>query len=122
MALQAITIRDQSFERAAREVDFIKRYIFSGSCIPSATALMSAATEGSDFVLRSYDDITPHYARTLCAWRANLAPHRPEVVARYGERFFRMWSYYLAYCEAGFEEKHIGTAQLLLENMSNGSR
>ena len=55
LALQAITIRDQLFERAKREVDFIKRYIFPGSCIPSPTALLSAATAQSDFVLRGYE-------------------------------------------------------------------
>ena len=112
VALQAITIRDQSFERAARETDFIKRYIFPGSCIPSATALLSAATASSNLVLRGYEDITPHYARTLRHWRARLTPHRSRVIARYGERFWRMWLYYLAYCEAGFEEGHIGTAHL----------
>lgn len=116
LAMQAITIRDQSFERASNEADFIKRYIFPGSCIPSATALISAATASSDLVLRGYEDITPHYARTLAEWRKNLAPHRSHVVERYGERFARMWNYYLAYCEAGFEEKHIGTAQLVFDN------
>jgi cyclopropane-fatty-acyl-phospholipid synthase len=116
LALQAITIRDQSFERAAAETDFIKRHIFPGSCIPSATALLSAATDSSDLVLRGYEDITPHYARTLREWRDKLVPQRSRVVARYGERFWRMWLYYLAYCEAGFEEGHIGTAQLLFDN------
>lgn len=117
LALQAITIRDQVFQRAAREVDFIKRYIFPGSCVPSPTALLSAATEGSDLVLRGFEDLTPHYARTMAAWRTKLAPKKSEVVAQYGERFWRMWTYYLAYCEAGFEERRIGCAQLLFEKM-----
>jgi len=116
LAMQAITIRDQSFTRASHEADFIKRYIFPGSCIPSATALLTASTVSSDLVLRGYEDITLHYARTLAEWRKNLLPHRAEVVARYGERFLRMWLYYLAYCEAGFDEKHIGTAQLWFDN------
>lgn len=115
LALQAITIRDQMFERAAREVDFIKRYIFPGSCIPSPTALLEAATREGDFGLKSFEDYTPHYARTMVEWRGNLAPHRNEVTARFGERFWRLWSYYLAYCEAGFEEGYIGSAQLLFE-------
>lgn len=116
LAMQAIAIRDQSFERAAQEADFIKRYIFPGSCIPSATALLSAATGASDLVLRGFEDITPHYARTLREWRNNLAPHHNEITARYGERFVRMWLYYLAYCEAGFEEEHIRAAQLVFDN------
>ena len=115
LAMQAITIRDQLFERAKDEVDFIKRYIFPGSCIPSPTALLAAAAQSSDFVLRGFEDLTPHYARTMAVWRANLAPHEREVVDRFGERFWRTWSYYLAYCEAGFEERYIGSAQLVFQ-------
>jgi cyclopropane-fatty-acyl-phospholipid synthase len=113
LAIQAITIRDQRFEAASREVDFIKRYIFPGSCMPSATALLEAATQASGLTLRSFEDFTPHYARTMAEWRDNLAPHKHEVIARFGERFWRMWSYYLAYCEAGFAERYIGSAQLV---------
>jgi cyclopropane-fatty-acyl-phospholipid synthase len=115
LAMQAITIRDHLYAATKDEVDFIKRYIFPGSCIPSATALLDAATASSDFVLRGYEDYTAHYARTMREWRARLAPHKAVVTARYGARFWRMWSYYLAYCEAGFEEKYIGSAQLLFE-------
>lgn len=113
LAIQAITIRDQRFEQASREVDFIKRHIFPGSCMPSVTALLQAATRASALTLRSLEDFTPHYARTMAEWRANLAPHKHEVIARFGERFWRMWGYYLAYCEAGFAERYIGSAQLV---------
>ena len=61
------------------------------------------------------DDYAADYARTLRCWRSNLAPVKEEVVAEYGIRFWRMWGYYLAYCEAGFEEKSLGCAQLLFE-------
>ncbi|MBK8014291.1 MAG: class I SAM-dependent methyltransferase [Deltaproteobacteria bacterium] len=114
LALQAITMRDQLFDRTKDSVDFIKRYIFPGSCIPSASILHEVAAK-SRFVLRGYDDYTLHYARTLRTWRENLAPHRTAVVHKYGERFWRMWNYYLAYCEAGFLEKYIGSAQMLFE-------
>ena len=48
MVLQAITIADQQYEVARKSVDFIKRYIFPGSCIPSNTAILNAVTESSD--------------------------------------------------------------------------
>ncbi len=113
LVLQAITIRDQRFEQASREVDFIKRYIFPGSCMPSTTALLQAATESSTLTLQRFEDYTPHYARTLAEWRKNLAPHKAKVVERFGDRFWRMWDYYLAYCDAGFQERYISSAQLL---------
>lgn len=115
LAIQAITMKDQRFESAAREADFIKRYIFPGSCIPSATSLLQAATRSSDLCLRSFRDLTPHYAKTISLWRENLAPHRAEVIGTYGERFWRMWAYYLAYCEGGFRERYIGSAQLVFD-------
>jgi cyclopropane-fatty-acyl-phospholipid synthase len=114
-ALQSITIADQKYERHRREVDFIKRYIFPGSTLPSVAALLESATRASDFRLLALEDYGSHYARTLAAWRANLEPHRAWVLARYGERFWRSWLYYLAYCEAGFAEGYISVVQMLFQ-------
>ncbi|HVP68187.1 MAG TPA: cyclopropane-fatty-acyl-phospholipid synthase family protein [Anaeromyxobacteraceae bacterium] len=112
-ALQAITIADQHFERHRREIDFIKRHIFPGSCIPSVTALLDAATAASDFRLRELADYTPHYARTLAAWRGNLQANRARLERITDERFRRLWHFYLCYCEGGFRERYIGVAQML---------
>ncbi len=120
LALQTITIRDQVWESHVRQVDFIKRYIFPGSSIPSIGALTSASGRASDLVLADLEDLTSHYARTLAEWRANLAPHRAEVVAAYGERFWRMWDYYLSYCEAGFRERYLGSTQLVFDRAGGG--
>ena len=113
LALQAITIADGQFDRARREVDFVKRHVFPGSCIPSVTALLVAATGASDLRLRHLDDFTPHYARTLAAWRANLEARGPEVDRLAGERFQRLWRAYLCYCEGGFRERALGVVQML---------
>ncbi len=113
--LQAITIADQRYERHRREVDFIKRHVFPGSSLPSVTVLLENATRASDFRLLELEDYGPHYARTLAAWRKNLEPHTSWVVARYGERFWRTWQFYLAYCEAGFAEGYISVVQMLFE-------
>jgi len=115
MALQSITIRDQAYERHRVETDFIKRCVFPGSTIPSVTALVSSATRASDLRLSDLRDYGPHYARTLKEWRSNLEPHRAWVVARYGERFYRLWMLYLAYCEAGFSERYISVVQMVFE-------
>jgi cyclopropane-fatty-acyl-phospholipid synthase len=115
MLLQAITITDQRYEQARQCVDFIQRYIFPGSTIPSITALLSAAARGSDLRLLHLEDIGPHYARTLAAWRQNFLRNRAAIGALgFTESFQRMWEFYLCYCEGGFEERTIGDAQLLL--------
>ena len=81
MALQAITIGDQIFERHKRSVDFIERYIFPGSCIPSITAISIAIARSTDLQLVHLEDITPHYARTLGEWRRRFFDNITKVRA-----------------------------------------
>jgi cyclopropane-fatty-acyl-phospholipid synthase len=115
MLLQAITIADQRYESARGGVDFIKRHIFPGCCIPSVTALAAAATRASDLRLVQLDDIGPHYEITLRHWRENLFRNLAAVRALgHSEAFIRMWEFYFAYCEAGFAERALGNIQALL--------
>ena len=113
--VQAITIEDHRYEQALRSVDFIKRYIFPGSFIPSVSALLGAMGRASDLGLVRMHDFGMSYALTLRAWRQRFLAHLPEVRALgYDERFLRMWEFYLAYCEGGFLERSIGVAHLLM--------
>ncbi len=116
MLLQAITIADQRYERARREVDFIKRHIFPGCCIPSVTALAQAMTAASRLRIVGLEDIGPHYATTLARWRENFLGREMQARALgYPETFIRMWEFYLAYCEGGFAERALGDVQMVLE-------
>ncbi|WP_088744161.1 cyclopropane-fatty-acyl-phospholipid synthase family protein [Cobetia sp. QF-1] len=115
IALQAITIRDQRFAAARREMDFIKRYIFPGGFLPSHGAILTAMQRDTQLNLLQLEDIGLHYAATLKAWGERFESRLGEVYAQgYDERFVRMWRYYLAYCEGGFRERTIGTCQLLM--------
>lgn len=116
MALQAITIADQHFDRARRSVDFIQKHVFPGSCIPSVTALLGAATEASDLRLTRMDDIGPHYVRTLSEWRHALRARWQDARdLGYEDDFLRQWEFYFAYCEGGFAERHISDVQMVLQ-------
>ena len=116
--MQAITIGDDEFERARHEVDFIKRYIFPGSCIPSLQALRSA-TRRAGLNWQAEHDITAHYATTLAAWRRRFNANRSGVTALgLPETFQRMWQYYFCYCEAGFAERYIGDYQITIAKPS----
>lgn len=115
MLLQAITITDQRYRQALREVDYIKKFIFPGGFLPSVTALTASVTSVSDMKLYHMDDIGPHYARTLSDWRQRFFERIDEVrKLGYSDAFVRMWEYYLCYCEGGFIERDIGTVQMLL--------
>lgn len=115
MVLQAITIRDDRYERARRNPDFIQTHIFPGSFIPSVSLMMRRAAEHTDLRLLHFEDFAAHYARTLAMWRTTFLDRLAEArELGYDEPWLRMWDYYLAYCEAGFVERHTGVAQLLL--------
>jgi cyclopropane-fatty-acyl-phospholipid synthase len=115
MLLQAITIVDHMFDAHKRSVDFIKRYIFPGSCIPSIHAIMRSIANKTDLKLFHLEDITPHYVRTLAEWRKRFFDHIDDVrKLGFSETFIRMWEYYLCYCEGGFAERYIGNVQMLL--------
>ncbi len=115
MLLQAITIADQQYEAAKRSVDFIQRYIFPGSCIPSITAISQSLARATDLRLFHLEDITPHYAETLRHWRERFFANLSQVRRLgYSEELIRMWEFYFCYCEGGFRERVIGDAHMLL--------
>jgi len=114
MLLQAITIIDQMYDYHKRSVDFSKRYIFPGSCIPSIRAIMSSIARKTDLKLFHLEDITPHYVRTLAEWRKRFFDRIDDVREMgFSDTFIRMWEYYLCYCEGGFAERYLGDVQML---------
>lgn len=120
MLIQAITIADQRYEQAKKSVDFIQRYIFPGSCIPSNTALLSATTKSSDLRLFHLEDIGPHYATTLSRWRDALFNNRSAILqCGYTESLIRMWDFYLSYCEGGFQERAISDVHMIFNKPYN---
>jgi cyclopropane-fatty-acyl-phospholipid synthase len=115
MLLQAITIRDQRYEQACQSVDFIQRYIFPGGALPSVHKMLEVVSRHTDLNLHHMEDFGLHYARTLRLWHDNLRQARQRLEQLgYDDYFYRLWEFYLCYCEGGFLERTIGTAQLLL--------
>ncbi|WP_277964496.1 SAM-dependent methyltransferase [Pseudomonas sp. RIT-To-2] len=115
MLLQAITIREQRYEQARRSVDFIQRYIFPGGALPSVQAMLQIVGRDTDMNLLHMEDFGLHYARTLRLWHDNFRrAHNRLRELGYDDYFLRLWEFYLCYCEGGFLERTIGTAQLLL--------
>ena len=114
LLIQGITMGDDRYETYRKSVDFIQKYVFPGSCLPSVTAMCSAAGEASDLRPAHLEDITPHYAETLRRWRRSFFENLQEVRRMgFSDSFIRLWEYYLCYCEAGFEEGTCGDVQIL---------
>ena len=114
MLIQAITINDQHYKKALREVDFIQQFIFPGGFLPSVTAMSEAMTKATDMRITHLEDIGLHYAQTLRDWRARFMARLDDVRALgYSAAFVRLWDFYLCYSEGGFAERHLGTVQLI---------
>jgi cyclopropane-fatty-acyl-phospholipid synthase len=115
MGLQAIVIPGQRYERVKNTEDFIKAFIFPGGCLPSIESITRSTGRVTDFTLTEVADYGVHYAETLRRWRANIHG-RGDELSRLGldGTFRRMWDFYLAYCEAGFDERDISVVQCVL--------
>lgn len=123
LLLQAITIPDQRYHYALRQVDFIKRYIFPGGFLPSLRVICSGLGRHTRLQPEQVDDIGLDYARTLADWRSRFLAARQQVAALgFDERFRRMWDYYLCYCEGAFREGAISTVQLLASGPARRGR
>jgi cyclopropane-fatty-acyl-phospholipid synthase len=114
-AIQVIGMPDQRFERYRRKEDWIQRYIFPGSLLPSLEALQTAMSRASGLMVVGLEEIGPHYADTLGAWRERFFASLAEVRALgFDDRFIRIWDFYLASCEALFRARAIRDMQLVL--------
>jgi cyclopropane-fatty-acyl-phospholipid synthase len=114
MLLQSIIITDYLYEEAKQFSDFIKTYIFPGSCIPSISKLCESSAKSTDMRLFHLEDITPHYAKTLNHWRSYFMNNVQKIRdLGFSEEFIRLWNFYFCYCEGGFIERQIGAVQML---------
>ena len=91
---------------------WLDRYIFPNGCIPSVHQI-AEAVEGL-FVIENVENFGADYDRTLMAWYANFQSNRAEMERRHGERFCRMWDYYLRCCAGGFRARAINVGHFVL--------
>jgi cyclopropane-fatty-acyl-phospholipid synthase len=112
--IQSITIDDALFERYVHSTDFIQQYIFPGGCLPSPSEFRKQAQAAG---LQVVDELNfgPDYAETLRRWREAFMAQLDTVrTLKFDDRFIRLWEFYLAYCEAAFDEANIDVIQFTL--------
>lgn len=123
MLIQAIVMPEERYLEARDSVDFIKRYIFPGCCIPSLGSMLQAMAKKTDLRVFNVEDQTPHYTLTLRDWWRNLKARQDQALEQgYSHQFLRMWQYYLCYCEGGFAERVIQSMQLVFTKPFNRSQ
>lgn len=117
--IQAITIREDLYERYVANTDFIRQYIFPGGCLPTVQRIKQLARKNTSLDLIAISDITLDYARTLDHWRQRFLFNIRQVMALgFDLSFIRRWEFYFCYCEGGFREGSIGTQQFLFSKLT----
>ncbi|MFQ6115575.1 MAG: cyclopropane fatty acyl phospholipid synthase [bacterium] len=79
------------------------KYIFPNGMLPSIAQIGKAME--SVFVMEDWHNFGPDYDKTLMAWHANFEAAWPRLKQKYGERFYRMWRYYLLTSAAAFRSR-----------------
>lgn len=99
---------------------WINKYIFPGGVLPSI-AQIGKASEGL-FVMEDWHNFGADYDKTLMAWFTNFDAAWPKLRAKYGDRFYRMWKYYLLTCAGAFRarESHLWQIVLSKNGVSGG--
>ncbi|MDZ4076724.1 MAG: cyclopropane-fatty-acyl-phospholipid synthase family protein [Hylemonella sp.] len=113
--IQSIVIEDRLFERYLHSTDFIQQYIFPGGCLPCPAEFRRQAQAAG---LKVVDELSfgPDYAETLRRWRRQFLAERTRILQLgFDERFMHLWEFYLAYCEAAFDEANIDVIQFTLQ-------
>ncbi len=112
--IQSIVIDDALWDRYIRSTDFIQQYIFPGGCLPCPREFRREAQAAGLAVVDEFA-FGPDYAETLRRWRDTFLAAKAQVLQLgFDERFIRTWEFYLAYCEAAFDEANIGVVQYTL--------
>ncbi len=90
---------------------FTRKYVFPGGYIPALSETV-AASEKFRLIATDVETLRLHYAKTIRQWYANCLAHREKIVALYDEKFFRMWTFYLAGAATVFEHGGMGNYQI----------
>ncbi len=92
---------------------FIRKYIFPGGYVPALSEVF-ASTERAHLWVADCEILRLHYYWTIRHWRQRFMARRADVVGLMGERFARMWEFYLSAVELGFLHGSNMVFQLLL--------
>ena len=114
-AIQAITYPDENYDIYRKGCDFIQKFIFPGSLLPSVAA-MKNSVRLTEMEVEDLERIGPHYATTLSLWNKNFNQNIEDIKELgFDQYFINLWNYYFSYCEAGFANGTIDDVQLVLK-------
>ncbi|WP_339127615.1 class I SAM-dependent methyltransferase [Streptomyces sp. f51] len=114
VALQAITMPHDRMLASRDTFTWIQKYVFPGGLLPSVEAVDEVTRAHTSLRTLRRDGFGAHYAETLRLWRERFTERAGEVAELgFDETFRRMWTFYLAYSEAGFRSGYLDVQQYL---------
>jgi cyclopropane fatty-acyl-phospholipid synthase-like methyltransferase len=113
--LSAITLRPEDLIWGL----FMNRYIFPGADASLPLSGMIRAAEDGGFEVTDVENMSPHYVITLRAWRDHWVSNRENVIKAYGERWYRLWYFFLHWSALIGEQGSAFTYQMLMHKNSD---
>ena len=114
--IQAIVFSEKDYDTYRNSCDWIQKYIFPGSHIPSMSKLYEVVHRHTNLEIREVSAFGESYVQTLRGWRQRLLSYENRLdELEIDNKLFRRWLYYLNYCIAGFQIGRVNVAQVLLE-------
>ena len=113
--IQVIVIADELFDRYLQSTDFIQQYVFPGGCLLSVSEFKKQCQQVG---LEVIDEMRfgQDYRETLKRWREQFMAQQTAVLSQnFDQRFIQIWEFYLAYCEAAFQENNTDVVQFTLQ-------
>ncbi|KAI9840812.1 MAG: Sphingolipid C9-methyltransferase 2 [Sclerophora amabilis] len=102
---------------------FMNKYIFPGADASTPLGWFVDKLEGAGFEVKGVDTIGVHYSATLWRWYRNWMANREKVIAKYGDRWFRIWEFFLAYSTIVARQGSASCYQLtLVKNLNSTHR
>jgi sphingolipid C9-methyltransferase len=99
---------------------FMNKFIFPGADGALPLSSMLKVVEKAGWEVQSVENTSPHYVHTLRAWRRNWEASRGAVTAKHGERWYRIWHFFLAWSEIVAEQGSAASYQVLLNKNLDG--
>lgn len=98
---------------------WINKYIFPNGCLPSALEITRAIDDC--FLIEDWHNFGMDYDKTLMAWWHNFDKAWPGLEQKYGQRFYRMWKYYLLSCAGFFRSRQGQLWQIVISKRKRGN-
>jgi cyclopropane-fatty-acyl-phospholipid synthase len=121
IGLQAITMPDDRMLASRDTFTWIQKYVFPGGLIPSSEAIHRTLAEHTTLEVSDQLSFGADYATTLAVWRERFEGRSEQVEGLgFDETFRRLWSFYLAYSEAGFRSGYLDVSQFVIQRRAAG--